>query len=66
MTSHAKNTGQKPPSSPATKQPSSSATEMLTPSEIEALQRDKKEIDAYFKKAFGHLRSAKSLDRGEN
>jgi hypothetical protein len=66
MTSHDKNPEQKTPPLRKASQPSSSPVEMLTPAEIEALQRDKKESGAYFKKVFGHLRSAKTLDRGEN
>jgi hypothetical protein len=33
---------------------------MLTPSEIESLRRDKKEADAYAKKAFAHLRKKRT------
>jgi hypothetical protein len=62
MTSCAKNAKQKPPSLPTAKQASSSVAEMLTPSEIEALRRTAKENDAYYKKVFGHLRSAKAPD----
>lgn len=34
--------------------------DMLTPSEIEQLRREAKEADAYFQKAFAHLKPVKT------
>ena len=42
--------------SPLPKQDTSSASEMLTPSEIEQLRQEKKESNAFFQKAFAHLK----------
>ena len=41
---------------PQQKPDTSSASEMLTPSEIEQLMQEKKELAAYEPKAFAHLK----------
>ena len=41
---------------PQQKPDTSPVSEMLTPSEIEQLRQDKKESNAFFQKAFAHLK----------
>jgi hypothetical protein len=41
---------------PQQKQDASWVSEMLTPSEIAQLRQDKKDANAYFQKAFAHLK----------
>lgn len=45
--------------SPHQKPDTSMVSEMLTPSEIEQLRQSKKDANAYFQKAFAHLKPVK-------
>jgi hypothetical protein len=51
------------PSQPQ-KQDTSLISRMLTPSEIEQLRQEKKEDNAYFQKAFAHLRKTNGVPHG--